>query len=66
MAAGKQKTRKAVAKRITTTGTGKIMRQKAACQHRLVPKSKKAKGLSKMRHAVHSGDAKNLLKAIAN
>lgn len=64
MPAGKQKTRKAVKKRITVSASGKIMRQKAACQHRLVPKSKKAKGLSKMRHSLPKGDAKNVLKSI--
>jgi ribosomal protein L35 len=64
MAVGKQRTRRAMAKRVTTTGSGKVMRQKAAHNHRLVPKSKSAKGMSKMRHEVASTDAKNLLKCI--
>jgi large subunit ribosomal protein L35 len=58
---GKMKTRKAVAKRFTVSGSGKVLREKAAHNHRLVPKSKKAKGLAKMKHQVSKGDAKNVL-----
>ena len=64
MAVGKQRTRRAMAKRVTTTGSGKVMRQKAAHNHRLVPKSKKAKGMSKMQHSLNNTDASNMLKCI--
>jgi ribosomal protein L35 len=66
--AGKQKTRKSMSKRFTLTnpkkGIGKVMRQKAAHNHRLVPKSKRAKGLAKMNHVVSPGDAKNIRRGI--
>ena len=66
MAGGKQKTRKAVAKRFTQSGSGKLMREKAARRHRLVPKSSKAKGMGVMQHEVAKGDAKQMRKALAN
>ena len=42
-AAGKAKTRKAVAKRFKTTGTGKILRRKQGKRHILQKKSSKRK-----------------------
>jgi len=42
-AAGKAKTRKAVAKRFKTTGTGKILRRKQGKRHILQKKSRKRK-----------------------
>ena len=61
--AGKQKTNQSMAKRFKTTKT-KILRQKAAHNHRLVPKSKKAKGKAKYLHAITKGDAKNIRKKV--
>lgn len=62
--AGKQKTRKAMAKRFKLTGSGRLMRQKAAHNHRLAGKSKRAKGMIKMGHEVARGDAKNIRKGL--
>ncbi|MFM1560671.1 MAG: 50S ribosomal protein L35 [Roseibacillus sp.] len=42
-AAGKAKTRKAVAKRFKVTGTGKILRRKQGKRHLLQKKSRKRK-----------------------
>ena len=42
-AAGKAKTRKAVAKRFKTTGTGKILRRKQGKRHILQKKNRKRK-----------------------
>lgn len=64
MPAGKQKTKKSIAKRFKFSGSGKMMRQKAAHNHRLNPKSKKAKGLAKMNHEVSKGEVKNLKRGV--
>lgn len=64
MATGKQKTRKSVSKRIKISGSGKLLRQKAAHNHRLIPKSKKSKGLAKLSHQVSKTNVKNIKRAI--
>jgi len=64
MGVGKQKSRRSVAKRIRITGTGKIVMQKSGHKHRLVAKSKRAKGLAKKTHLVFGGDALQLKKAV--
>ena len=59
--AKKGKVRKSVSKRFRLSGSGKILRQRAAHNHRLIPKSKKSKGLAKIKQGVASGDAKHIL-----
>jgi len=61
---GKQKVKQSIAKRFKKTGTGKWVHEHAAHRHRLVAKSSKAKGLSKLLHTVSKGDGKNIKRAI--
>ena len=63
---GRQKTRKSVSKRIKKSGSGRLLRAHANHRHRLVAKSKKAKGKSKYSHAVASGDGKQALRGLAS
>lgn len=65
MAVGKQKTRRAVAKRVKVSGTGKLLHEKAGRKHRLVAKSSQAKGKAKSKHVLCSSDVKVLRKALA-
>jgi large subunit ribosomal protein L35 len=58
MASGKQKTRKAVAKRFKVSGSGKLLRERAAHNHRLNPKSKRSKTLAGQTFALVKGDKK--------
>lgn len=60
----KQKTRKAAAKRVKVSGSGKLMTQKAAHGHRLISKSKGQKGKHAHDIVLASGDAKMLRRAI--
>ncbi len=63
MAAGTQRTRQAMAARFAMSSRGIIFREKAGKKHRLVAKSSKSKGLTKMKHEVSKGDAKNIIRA---
>lgn len=59
----KQKTKKAAAKRLRVTGSGKVVMQKAAHGHRLISKSKGQK--AKAAHAiVLSSGEKKMMKRI--
>lgn len=59
-AAGKAKTRKAVAKRFKTTGTGKILRRKQGKRHILQKKSRKRKRQLGKVTLVSAADLKNV------
>jgi large subunit ribosomal protein L35 len=59
-AAGKAKTRKAVAKRFKTTGTGKILRRKQGKRHILQKKSRKRKRQLGKATLVSDADLKNV------
>ena len=59
-AAGKAKTRKAVAKRFKTTGTGKILRRKQGKRHILQKKSRKRKRALGKVALVSDADLKNV------
>ena len=59
-AAGKAKTRKAVAKRFKTTGTGKILRRKQGKRHILQKKSRKRKRALGKVTLVSDADLKNV------
>ena len=59
-AAGKAKTRKAVAKRFKTTGTGKILRRKQGKRHILQKKSRKRKRQLGRATLVSDADLKNV------
>ncbi len=59
-AAGKAKTRKAVAKRFKVTGTGKILRRKQGKRHILQKKSRKRKRQLGKATLVSDADLKNV------
>ncbi|MDE0825490.1 MAG: 50S ribosomal protein L35 [Akkermansiaceae bacterium] len=59
-AAGKAKTRKAVAKRFKVTGTGKILRRKQGKRHLLQKKSRKRKRALGKAALVSAADLKNV------
>ena len=59
-AAGKAKTRKAVAKRFKTTGTGKILRRKQGKRHILQKKTRKRKRQLGKATLVSDADLKNV------
>ena len=59
-AAGKAKTRKAVAKRFKTTGTGKILRRKQGKRHILQKKNRKRKRHLGKATLVSDADLKNV------
>jgi large subunit ribosomal protein L35 len=59
-AAGKAKTRKAVAKRFKVTGTGKILRRKQGKRHILQKKSRKRKRQLGKATLVSAADLKNV------
>ena len=59
-AAGKAKTRKAVAKLFKTTGTGKILRRKQGKRHILQKKSRKRKRQLGKVTLVSAADLKNV------
>ncbi len=59
-AAGKAKTRKAVAKRFKVTGTGKILRRKQGKRHILQKKSRKRKRALGKPALVSKADLKNV------
>ena len=59
-AAGKAKTRKAVAKRFKVTGSGKILRRKQGKRHILQKKSRKRKRNLRKATLVSDGDLKNV------
>lgn len=59
-AAGKAKTRKAVAKRFKVTGTGKILRRKQGKRHILQKKSRKRKRALGKAALVSDADLKNV------
>jgi large subunit ribosomal protein L35 len=59
-AAGKAKTRKAVAKRFKTTGTGKILRRKQGKRHILQKKNRKRKRQLGKATLVSDADLKNV------
>ena len=59
-AAGKAKTRKAVAKRFKTTGTGKILRRKQGKRHILQKKNRKRKRQLGKVTLVSDADLKNV------
>lgn len=59
-AAGKAKTRKAVAKRFKVTGTGKILRRKQGKRHILQKKSRKRKRFLGKVALVSDADLKNV------
>jgi large subunit ribosomal protein L35 len=59
-AAGKAKTRKAVAKRFKVTGTGKILRRKQGKRHILQKKSRKRKRFLGKPALVSKADLKNV------
>ncbi|MDE0594948.1 MAG: 50S ribosomal protein L35 [Akkermansiaceae bacterium] len=59
-AAGKAKTRKAVAKRFKVTGTGKILRRKQGKRHLLQKKSRKRKRFLGKAALVSKADLKNV------
>ncbi len=59
-AAGKAKTRKAVAKRFKVTGTGKIVRRKQGKRHLLQKKSRKRKRFLGKAALVSKADLKNV------
>jgi large subunit ribosomal protein L35 len=59
-AAGKAKTRKAVAKRFKVTGSGKILRRKQGNRHLLQKKSRKRKRNLGKATLVSAADLKNV------
>jgi large subunit ribosomal protein L35 len=59
-AAGKAKTRKAVAKRFKVTGTGKILRRKQGKRHILQKKTRKRKRALGKAALVSDADLKNV------
>tara|TARA_B100000586_G_C19788447_1_gene293079 strand:- start:292 stop:501 length:210 start_codon:yes stop_codon:yes gene_type:complete len=59
-AAGKAKTRKAVAKRFKVTGSGKILRRKQGKRHLLQKKSRKRKRNLGKATLVSAADLKNV------
>ena len=59
-AAGKAKTRKAVAKRFKVTGSGKILRRKQGKRHLLQKKSRKRKRNLGKATLVSNADLKNV------
>ena len=59
-AAGKAKTRKAVAKRFKVTGTGKILRRKQGKRHILQKKTRKRKRNLRKATLVSDADLKNV------
>jgi large subunit ribosomal protein L35 len=60
----KMKTRRSVAKRFKTTGTGKVKRHKAYRNHLLEKKSPKQKRNLRKSTTVHSTDEKRVLKGL--
>ena len=60
----KQKTRKAAAKRIKVSGSGKLMTQKAAHGHRLISKSKGQKAKSAHDLVLSAGETKMMKRAL--
>ena len=59
-AAGKAKTRKAVAKRFKVTGTGKVLRRKQGKRHLLQKKNRKRKRNLRKATLVSEADLKNV------
>ncbi len=59
-AAGKAKTRKAVAKRFKVTGSGKVLRRKQGKRHLLQKKSRKRKSNLGKATLVSKADLKNV------
>jgi len=59
-----QKTRKAIAKRIKVTGTGKVRRWKANHRHLLRNKSQKQKREMRKDHSLGEGQARQMLNGV--
>ena len=63
---GKQKTHSGAKKRTKTTGSGKVMVQKAAHNHRLHPKNDRQLNLGGRRKQVQGKAAKNMKTLLSN
>ena len=63
-AAGRAKTRKAVAKRFKVTGTGKVLRRKQGKRHILQKKSRKRKRQLGRVTTVSAADIKNVKESL--
>ena len=60
----KQKTNKAMSKRVKITGTGKVLRRKASRAHKLTSKSGARKREYTLEHGMAKGDSKNSKKMV--
>ena len=60
----KQKTNKAMSKRVNITGTGKVLRRKASRAHKLTSKSGARKREYTLEHGMAKGDSKNAKKMV--
>lgn len=60
----KQKTNKAMSKRVKITGTGKVLRRKASRAHKLTSKSGARKREYTLEHGMANGDSKNAKKMV--
>lgn len=63
---GKQKTHKGAKKRTKVTGSGKIVMQKAAHNHRLAPKASRQKKAASKPLTMLKGAVKNLSRLLSN
>ena len=60
----KQKTNKAMSKRVKITGTGKVLRRKASRAHKLTSKSGARKREYTLEHGMAKGDSKTAKKMV--
>ena len=60
----KQKTNKAMSKRVKITGTGKVLRRKASRAHKLTSKSGARTREYTLEHGMAKGDSKNAKKMV--
>ena len=60
----KQKTNKAMSKRVKITGTGKVLRRQASRAHKLTSKSGARKREYTLEHGMAKGDSKNAKKMV--